>query len=361
MNLCNGGGHLVGGNAWLPVDPGDYFRAAYSISDIGCNRLRCQRCGQMVRHALGYAVAPAFDAATLFAMRDWSVLTGAVPDGREQGRLYVCACNVLVEHAGCQLDQSGERDPDILPPWRCAGHPGLRPPGTIAGVDVELSNGWAPLVAAHLERTTALHPSVDRFPGFMLTRIYQALEALSDQEALACAVADRAADTSLRARQAVALFYALNHRAAGLDRVLVAWRAEPDLYYEHPGAFGPGSLLKDTLLEAIAFRIGSRQPAADELLATWRWAALHGSGLGVHLHSAARTDAAWTQEHVEQLLDVAPADWKTILHSIRVVFPLRLVDGLRRAIACGHATREQVAAALTEHYREKADPVIAAL
>lgn len=153
MKHCYSGGYLVGGDAWLPVDPSDHFREISGISAIGCNRLACARCGQMVRHALGYSDEPVIGAATLFATLDWSGLQGAEPDARRTGRLYVCACESYVARSRTHLDTSGEADPDRRPPWRCAGHPGFVPPGVIAGIDVELSNGWAPLVAAHLEET----------------------------------------------------------------------------------------------------------------------------------------------------------------------------------------------------------------
>ncbi|MFN0060235.1 MAG: hypothetical protein ACKVX7_17390 [Planctomycetota bacterium] len=249
----------------------------------------------------------------------------------------------------------------MVPPWRCAGHPRFVPPGVIAGVAVDVSLGWSPIVAAHIDETTNLHPSIDRIPGFTLTRIFQALESEEDQRALATAVGSRGNDSSLRVRQAVALFFVLNGQAPGLEGVIDAWHLDPARHDDHPAATGPNPLLKDSLLEAIAMRLIDKAPGADDALATWRWAALRGSGLGVNLHLAKAVDAEWTDEHLEQMFDLVPQDWYRFILSIHVEFPMRLAAGFRRAIAEGFATRERVAAALREEYGAKAEPVIAAL
>ncbi len=332
MNLCNSGGYLVSPDYWLPSEPSDYFRASYGIGSIGCNSLVCSRCTQTVRHS---------------------------PEGT--GRRYQCACAEYVVLSYTHLDTSSDSDPDPVPPWRCAGHPSFVPPGVFAGVEVGHSLSWSPIVAAHIVDTTNLHPSIDLIPGFTLTRVFQALDSEDDRRALATAVGSRSNDASLRVRQAVALFFVLNMHAPGLERVLDAWRADPARYDDHAAAFGPDKQLKSNLLEAIAVRVRRNAPGADAALETWRWAALRGTGLGEHLHRAALIDNQWTNEHVEQLLDLAPADWEAIVISIRVEFPLRLVPGLRRAIAEGYATREKMAAALLEQYGPKADPAMAAL
>ncbi len=331
MNLCNSGGYLVSPDYWLPSEPSDYFRASYGVGSIGCNRLVCSRCKQAVRHAL-----------------------------EGTGRRYQCSCAEYEELGYTHLDTSTESDPDPVPPWRCAGHPSFVPPGVFAGVEVGATPDWSPIVAAQIVETTDLHPSIDRIPGFTLTRVFQALDS-NDQGALATALGSRGNDESLRARQAVALFFVLNMHAPGFEQVLDAWRADPARYDDHPAAFGPDKQLKNNLLEAIAVRVRRNAPGADAALETWRWAALRGTGLGVHLHRAPLIDTQWTGEHVEQLLDLAPENWEAIVISIQVEFPLRLVPGLRRSIAEGHATRERVAAALIEQYGAKADPAIAAL
>jgi hypothetical protein len=332
MNSCNSGGYLVGPDFWLPSEPSDYFRASYGTGSIGCNHLACARCGELVRHTLE---GPA--------------------------RRYRCACVERDERGATRLETSSDRDPDPVPPWHCAGHPAFVPPGVIAGVEVRNSLGWRPIVAEHIGDVSNLHPSIDLIPGFTLTRIFQALESEQDQRALAMAVGGHGSDPTLRARQAAVLFYALNGRAQGLERVLDAWRDDPARYDDHPAGVGPHPLLKDALLEATAMRIIGGAPEAKPALATWRWAALHGSGLGVNLHLARSLDAEWANEHVEEMLDLAPADWCRIVRAIHVAFPMRLVSGLRRAIDEGHATTEEVRVALTEKYGAKAEPIVAAL
>lgn len=327
-NPCNGGGYLVGAGCWLPSEPFDFYRAGYRFGAIGCNHLICSRCGRAVRHAL-----------------------------EGESRRYRCDCVEQLERTYTQLDTSSERDPDWTPPWRCAGHPTFVPPGVVAGIEVGARADWPAIVAAHIADPTRLHPSLDRIPGFVLTRVYQALEHEHDRRALANAVGRHGGDASPTARQAVALFYALNLHAPGLERVLDAWRADPSLYDERSPAFHERPM--DPLLDVVAGRIARREDLAA-MLETWRWAALRGTGLGDHVYTAALIDAEWTAEHVEELLDRSPSDWAAVVHAIRVD-PMRLVPGLQRAIAEGHATREKVEPALIERYGPSAAAAIAAI
>jgi hypothetical protein len=360
MNYCNRGGHIVGADEWLPADPHDYFCAAYAITDIGCNNLVCSRCGQSVRHALGYLRVPLLDPAILHAAPQWRDLEGAQPqDERMNGRLYVCACEACVEHSGHALDPGWESDPDQLPLWKCAGHPSFVPPGRFAEVHVDTSAGWSPIVAAHIVERTKLHPYIDRIPGFTLTRIYQALERSDDQRALGNAVGGRGDDPSLAVRQAVVLFFLQNSHAPGFEQVLDAWRAAPSLYDAHRSAWGRDPWLEEQVLEAIWDRIANKASCAEAALATWRWAALRGAGLG-NLYLAVRFDGAWVGEHVEAMFDATPSDWHSIICAVDVD-PMRLVAGCRRAIAEGDTNRERVIAALTEKYRARAGAAIDAL
>ncbi len=332
MNFCNNGGYLVDANYWLPDDPFDYFRASFGVGVAGCNSIVCNNCKQSVQHT------------------------------REStARRYTCACETYVTLGAFHLDTSSDSDPDPLPLWRCAGHPIFVPPGLIAGSFVDSILGWSPIVAAHIETKTNLHPSIDRITGFTMTRIFQALGSEADQQELGRAVGRRGNDPSLRVRQAVAMFFVLNRKVQGLELVLRAWQDAPESYDNYPAALGPNVSLKDNLLEAIAARIIGGVLKSEALLAIWRWAALRGAGLGPNLYSVKYFDAVWADEHLEQMFELAPVDWYTIIRTIHVKFPMRLEPGCRRAIAEGHATYEQVAAALFEKYSVDAEPVIATL
>lgn len=332
MKVCNDGGYLVGPDHWIPEEPSDHFGVAYGIRSIGCNHLVCGTCGAVVRHTV-----------------------------EGTARRYRCTCTTHDELGATRLDTSLERDPDPVPSWSCAGHPGFTPPGVFAGVTFGPAVDWAAVVREHLVQTSHLHRSVDVIPGFVLSRIYQGLERDEDRNALAIAVTNHADDPDLRARQAVVLFHALNDGALGIERVLEAWRSEPARYDGHPAGFGPHALLVDALIETACVWIIRGGPEAEAARAMLRWAALRGTGLGASLHYLTVLDWAWAEEHVEAMLALAPADWFRIIRAIHVAFPMRFVPGLSRAIREGHATADEVATALRGRYPANAESVMAAV
>ena len=94
-NRCLDGGYLVDGRHELPDDLTElYDRRGERV--IGCNRLRCLRCGQMV-----------------------------VQQCAGSARRYTCACAGWLEcgeRPTSMLATEGTFD-DAELPWRCAGHP----------------------------------------------------------------------------------------------------------------------------------------------------------------------------------------------------------------------------------------------
>lgn len=93
---CLGGGYLVDGQHPLPEDLTEYFGDRRRHQLVGCNRLRCLRCGQMVQN----------------------VVSGTT-------RRYLCECAGWLETAvrpTSVIGVDGAYD-DAHLPWRCAGHP----------------------------------------------------------------------------------------------------------------------------------------------------------------------------------------------------------------------------------------------
>lgn len=145
MRFCFGEGRFVDAYGALP-DIGFEAVGDPLYPDLGCSRLRCSRCGQAVRDAVGLMPLGALpldqaralhgaldagrgvDAATLAAFRD---------DG--SARFYVCGCGgqyVSVRGRYLSASASGGVE-DLTGPtpdgWACAGHDDPPAPGVIDG------------------------------------------------------------------------------------------------------------------------------------------------------------------------------------------------------------------------------------
>ena len=133
-NLCTEGGRVVGPQHPVPALPSDHD---FGGPSLGCNHLRCQRCGEAVRHQAGLSWGAT--AEQLAASVDWDALaeSGALTRDADH-RLYACACRVHVEDYDRHLGRPSDWDFDeVPPPWRCAGHPPVV--GSVDGVALSTS------------------------------------------------------------------------------------------------------------------------------------------------------------------------------------------------------------------------------
>ncbi len=351
---CFDGGYLVGEDDWLPTDPHDRYAYSFGVF-VGCSRLTCRGCGQAVRQALGYWSAPAVSPAALHAAPDWSQLAGAAPVAGASGRLYACACTSRVAH-GLQylVLPPNATEPETLPPWGCAGHPALALPDTLGGVALAAAPDWGALALAQLGVAghPALHRNVDRLPGFVLTRIYTALDSQSGRDQLSHAVGACANHADASVRAGVALFFALNPGAAGLDALLTAWQAQPALY-DGASPWGPEPTLRSVILQAIGWRLtrrGGTIPHEPIALATLRWAATHSPGLGSFVYWLPRIDPEWMILHLDAIVALALDYWAGVLGALRVTDPNVLVPACLEVIRSGRETRDGVLAVIGSSY-----------
>src|SRR5262245_59968207 len=90
---CAYGGLLVEAKTRLPSDLCEYF-CRETLVLLGCNRLRCERCGEWVRNQPRLALEEGVprDIPALFASQAWTDLP-FVYRSRDL-RLYACRCTV---------------------------------------------------------------------------------------------------------------------------------------------------------------------------------------------------------------------------------------------------------------------------
>jgi len=345
LRTCHGRGFLASSDEWLPEDPHERFGLAHGFAVIGCNRLVCELCGERVRSGLGLEVAR---LAPLELYQHGHALRVGAGEVGARVRSYACRCFATLAHTSESLIL--ESDAVELGPcrWRCAGHPPLELPGRFAGLELGAAPDWDALVDEHLGACgePPVHDRLATHPGFLLTRLYQALVD-DDAAALGQAVGRRAASASLTAteRAGAALFFAHSPMAPGLESLLAAWRADPGAWDEVPSLWGPDREVRAVILEATAFRFGRHQHRGEEdpvALDALRWAALTPPGLGSQVYWLEHIDADWAFAHLEGLAAAAPADWRDLFFALQTPSARLLLPACLRVLASGHATREEL-------------------
>jgi hypothetical protein len=157
---------LVGAHGWLPPEPFEYGWT----SGVGCNRLRCVRCGGEVRGDV-------------------------LPDALN--RRYQCACRgydvsevILIQDYDdyhYMYPAIGQPHP-YLGDWQCTGHPDLVLPAVLDGLPVAAATDWAALVRTAVLAPPFRPPGLDLNPEWLL-RIYRLLGDHPARHDLARAVA----------------------------------------------------------------------------------------------------------------------------------------------------------------------------
>src|SRR5688572_8150252 len=97
-NSCAWGGCVVGPAFVVPDEPTEFFHAGvYQV--VGCSRLRCARCGELVRNGVGYwPDRQRFDADAAYDALDWDELPWMRgPAASPAFRLYLCRCTTHAE------------------------------------------------------------------------------------------------------------------------------------------------------------------------------------------------------------------------------------------------------------------------
>lgn len=120
---CSDGGWLVPAAGTVPADPKEHQTSGRS-PHVGCNRVRCSVCGELLISRVGYEVAPDARAIApqLFASADWGpfIARGQLVS-HPSARLYVCRCRAEIVVADTSL--AADNDDMPTPTWACDGHP----------------------------------------------------------------------------------------------------------------------------------------------------------------------------------------------------------------------------------------------
>ncbi len=230
VHRCSFDGVLVG--AERPIGPSvhDYVWPGNRLG-LGCGRLMCQRCGEVVRSWTGAVPAMPLSAGertALIAADDLSpFLARRVLVAAPDGRAYACKCHDHTEFYSRGLTEGGDAwEMATRPPWRCAGHPQLVPPDELDDLAVDDRMDCDALVEAEFS-APADH---GRWGDAWLSRLWHLLRPSPLADRLDAAIARRLVDPRPAVRLRAIDFYDRNPAAAGGAALLAALRDHPDLF-----------------------------------------------------------------------------------------------------------------------------------
>lgn len=295
---------LVGPRYWLPLEPFEFGWA----SPVGCDNLRCGRCGSPVRAAV----------------------TG-------ERRHYACACQEHDETGVLLLD--GEPDdlyPPILTDWGCAGHPDLVLPATVDGVRLDAATDWDAVAADSVLAPPFTPPLVD-LRAVWPTRLHRLLGA--ERALLSRAVAGLLAAEDPRLVLGAYHFFVNEPAAAGAELLGPSVAARRDWLGSVPDLLDQAALV----LHERLHRVGGEadRPAlevAEEL-------ALAGVGPS---HTPLALPPDWVRTHAKTLAR-ANSRWISALVYVAKSFPAARRDEFLRDLE--EVAPEPVRAAVAQHFR----------
>ena len=215
----------MGGQHRIPDDPCEYSAAEVNAV-IGCSRLRCTRCGELVRHSEpGWAGRADLrsNAAVLYDAESWDDHP-LLEQKADNYRLYACKCTTWAgfeDYPTDPVDPEPSTDPEF--PWRCEGHPVPQLPvemGSVtfgdasdtADVVERILSGWSP------QNFGAVR--VNPGPTMGLAWLYSYLLGLAEADDLSLAIADRLTDSDSQKAAAALFFFVRYPRASGFEVIL---------------------------------------------------------------------------------------------------------------------------------------------
>lgn len=303
---CSEGGILVGAAGSVPADPAEHAWPKAQVL-VGCNRLRCERCGQAVVQQPGFAAtaATARALAELHAAASWEPFAaGGAVVRQAESRLYLCGCTSHSERAWSPVVDDPEGRPGGPASWRCDGHPARAAMEEArALVHAGFGEGGEPA-------------AVDRRWG---------VAEAAERAALGGAVLEQLTSPESARRMRALGFFLRNPAAPEAAQVAATVQARRELFEGVADPFGARPSVAAFALEVLAARLALRPPAADaeEVRQVVHAALVDGAEVLPRVFALLGThDQPWLHEHAVTLVAAIASEHRTaragaVAHALR--------------------------------------------
>lgn len=322
VNFCSWAGILIGGSRELPSDPAVYDDG--HEPHRGCSRLKCHKCGHMVRSVPASVRNPhaELDHAAMYALPD--LAASPLLEASEDWRFYLCQCDH--EHVSGQ-ETCDDRDAPwgaARLHWSCAGHAVAELPRDVDGVEVTPAtladvvtralHGWTPPGASGAKR---------HGPGWA-ARLARLFAGTPWQDAIAAAALPVLEDPDPAARSRALNLLRMYRSPVAAERAVALLAGDRRLYAGIPDEAGPlnAKQTQEETLWDLASPLVASPGAARDLARTEALTPAKGS-MELYL-AVAGGDPDWLAEHVEDIARANPATVDALVEAIGYRLPERI-------------------------------------
>lgn len=291
---CGGGGSLVSGSGWIPPEPFDYgWGSGWDV--VGCNNLRCNRCGGGVR---------------------WRLEEG------KSDRVYWCSCDGYDAHQTEPLKAYAGPEHFFQGDWECAGHPALELPAVLDGVELPALGPYEEIVSEALLAPPFVPPGYGRSSTYWVERLFHLMPTEAQKAMVARAVASLLSSEDARLVRGALAFFTRTWNAPGREELLVVAHREGERLRAMRDSELPSRSMYDSFVSGIQewLLYGADVVSEGSALARARAVLLSGGATAEACAGFAWSDPRWFYRNAEAIVRGQPAALAWVLEEL-MVFP----------------------------------------
>lgn len=281
-------------SGWIPPEPFDHGWGS-GWNEVGCNNLRCNRCGGGVR---------------------WRLEEG------KSDRNYECGCDGYSAHQAEPLKEYAGPEHFFHGDWECAGHPALELPVVLDGVELSAIGPYEEIVSRALLEPPFGPPGDGWSSTYWVQRLFHVMPTEAQKAMVGRAVAAALSSEDARLVRAALDFFSRTWNAAGREQLLVVANRDGDRLRAMRDPGFPSRAMYDAFASAIQewLLYGTDVVIEGSPLALARSAMLVGTAKAEALVGFAWRDPRWFYRNATAIVAAQPAALPWVLEEL-MVFP----------------------------------------
>mgnify|MGYP001552720081 CR=1 FL=1 len=316
VNKCLQGGYVVGAKWDIPETPCEFY--GQGSLEIGCSKLRCHKCSEMVRNINNVEPTAETNPEELYDIKELAKAEGVLGKS-ETGRLYFCRCTFWVEESSRPMVVADPEPNDIAFPWRCVGHPLVTLPFVFDGIKITEKTDFYSVLKEALD---ARKEKFTRYSTMNWMRCAHAiLSGTSSSALLAKSIARLLEDKDPLFRGRAINFFRYSPGAADDGLIMKVAREKRTLFSKEQNPLMPNCTLNECFREMLAMRAqvlnDDREPKFVDVLLLMRNEVHQGGDLTSIIEVLSVFDQDWFKENLNVIAKHSPNRWGQILDGVR--------------------------------------------